>query len=434
VSEIQPRDILFRAGGQTLARYGVPVWRRTIPARGGEETKETFTRADAATCATLTDRDGIIRTAAANTLRIDWPSGLVDPAGNPIGGLLLEGSRANALTKSQKFDDAAWTKTRASVTADATAAPDGTVTADKLVEDASAGTTHLTNRTTPALTDNTPQAFSAWAKAAERSWIQFLPSNKAGTLSAYFDLGTGALGTVDANVVASIVKYATGWCRCGMLYSSASGATSPVVRIQLATGNGGSSYGGNGVSGVYLWGAQFETDRAFPSSSIGTDAAAVTRAADSFTVPCNVGPMDLTVLVRLARPLHADASGALGVSPGIFSLGAGAAPRLGLYFDPAARNIISVIDTATTDATQTTAIPAGQPTICVQYKNLTTGGQTALDVGSGFTAFSSAATAFSAFSSQVLRVGRYDDELFGVVGELIIARGLFSRAELMAVL
>jgi hypothetical protein len=136
----------------------------------------------------------------------------------------------------------------------------------------------------------------------------------------------------------------------------------------------------------------------------------------------------------LARPYHADANGSLGVSPGIFSFGAGAAARIGAYFDPAARNIIGVIDTATTDATQTAAIPAGNPTVCFQFKNLTTGGQVALDVGSGLTAFSSAATAFSAFSSQTLRIGRYDDELYGVIGDLIVARGLFSRAEMMAVL
>jgi hypothetical protein len=179
------------------------------------------------------------------------------------------------------------------------------------------------------------------------------------------------------------------------------------------------------VFGANAWNAPF------PQSYQAAGEA--TGVADALTSPVNFGPQDLTVLVRLARPVHADASGALGVSPGIFSFGAGSAARIGAYFDPAARNIIGIIDTATTDQTQTAAIPAGNPTVCFQFKNLTTGGQVALDVGSGMTAFSSAATAFSAFSSQTLRIGRYDDELYGVIGDMIVARGLFTRAEMMAV-
>lgn len=434
MSEVFPRDILLRLGGQTLARYGVPVWRRAPIARGGEENKETFTRADAAACATLADRDAILRTALANNLRVDWPSGLVDSAGNAIGGPLLEGSRINGWTRSEDFNDAAWTKDNVTVSSDAIASPDGLLTADKIIETVAASAQHGISRATPAMTDNTKQPPCIFAKAAERTWLRFRTANKAGVIGdSWFNLATGQFGTIAGAHVVGSAPGPQGWYRLWALFDAGTGASGPIVRIGPSTADAVISYTGDGISGIYLWGAQFETDRPFPSSYVRTVAAAVTRAADSFTVPSNGGPMDFTVLVRLARPSHAAASGALGVSPGIFSLGAGAAPRIGLYFDPVARNLISAIDTATTDATQTTPIPAGQPTICVQYKNLTTGGQTALDVGSGFTAFSSAAAAFSAFSSQVLRVGRYDDELYGVVGDLIVARGLFTRSEMLAI-
>lgn len=213
-----------------------------------------------------------------------------------------------------------------------------------------------------------------------------------------------------------------GWYRLAAGANSVIGANAHFVFIYPdRTGAGGTVY----AYGVNLWNA---------SVASSYQSGVTTRAADALTSPFNFGPLpEMTVLVRLSRPMHAGGTGALGVSPGIFSFGAGAAARIGAYFDPAARNIIGVIDTATTDATQTAAIPAGQPTVSFQFKNLTTGGQVALDTGSGLTAFSSAATAFSAFSSQTLRIGRYDDELYGTIGDMIVARGLQTRADMLLI-
>ncbi len=55
----------------------------------------TFTRADAATCATYFDKNGVLRTAAANIPRIDY-----DPATGVCKGLLSEESRTNLLLNS----------------------------------------------------------------------------------------------------------------------------------------------------------------------------------------------------------------------------------------------------------------------------------------------------------------------------------------------
>src|SRR5205809_293023 len=102
---------------------------------GGNMQRMTFTRADAATSATYAKYVGPIWTEAANILRVEW----VDLDGDGVRetpGILLEGSRTNAFTKSQKFDDAVWTKFGATISADATTAPDGTLTADKIVESA----------------------------------------------------------------------------------------------------------------------------------------------------------------------------------------------------------------------------------------------------------------------------------------------------------
>jgi hypothetical protein len=70
--------------------------------------------------------------------------GVIPQSYDPIAGrygILLEPAATNLALRSQEFDNPAWTTQASSVTANAAVAPDGTTTADSLVEDTS-GTTH----------------------------------------------------------------------------------------------------------------------------------------------------------------------------------------------------------------------------------------------------------------------------------------------------
>ena len=438
MAEVRRQDILLRVGGNALRRYGVQAWSGS---RRVEEFKEAHTRADAATCARFTNLDGVSYTAGANVLRIDYPPGALDPNNVQISGPLSEGSRANNWTRSTEFSNAAWTKTNCSISTDQSTGPDGTLVDHLLESNDGAPANHQMIQTFTGATDNTLQTFSFIVRPIGRTWCLLQMVRKDGTSkNVSFNLSTGAVGTADSGMVGRVThKWVTAagtfWrvsARCDVL----AGGTTPLGRIYTATGDGAGAvtYQGNGSAALAIWHGQYEPDKTFESSPIITVASAVTRAADALTVPVNWGPAtDITVLATLARPPHADGAGALGVSPGIFSIGAGAAARIGAYFDPANRNIVGVIDTATTDQTVSAAIPSGNPSVLFQFKSLTTGGQVAMDTGSGLSAFSSAATAFSAFSSQTLRIGRYDDELFGTVGQLLVLRGLFTRAEALAV-
>ena len=53
--------------------------------------------------------------------------------------LIYNTSTTNLLTYSEEFDNAAWTKSSATVTADDTTAPDGTTTADLIATSSSGG-------------------------------------------------------------------------------------------------------------------------------------------------------------------------------------------------------------------------------------------------------------------------------------------------------
>lgn len=354
-------------------------------------------------------------------------------------GLMLEGARENAFTKSTELDDGAWTKLRATCAgageADAIEAPDGTVTADKLVEDGTAANTHGFFRNTPALTNDTQQSFSLFAKAAERSEIELILTQKDATQAiVWFDLDDGVVGTESGGAVGLIEAYADGWYRCMMMADSDAGGTAPVVSVNLGEGGETDTYDGDGASGAYFWGMQFEVDDAFPSEFIKTLAAAVTRNADSltYTLPFLGLTMDdltddFTMYARMGRPFHADAVGALASEAGICQASS-AAPSFKLFYRASTRNLRTLSQQNGGGVAAEQSIPSGAVLEALsQVRNLNTGGSVAIDVGSGLTAFSGADTAFSAFGDTTLLVGKdgaATSELFTALFELKIARGL----------
>jgi len=173
-------------------------------------------------------------------------------------GFLAEGARTNLCLQSQTFDNASWTATRAAVTANAATAPDGTLTAYKLYEDASAASTHLLLSTVNiTVSSSTVYTTSIYAKSGERTWFQ-LQEGQGVTAAAYFDLANGAVGTVSGTGTpsATIEAIGGGWYRCILTWTSS--GTAARVRVYLASGNGGATYDGDGTSGIYVWGAQLE--------------------------------------------------------------------------------------------------------------------------------------------------------------------------------
>ncbi len=235
------------------------------------EQRSALTAYTATTTQPITNYIPVLLTATDNVARFDH-----NPTTGESLGLLVEEQRSNLLTYSSQFDDAAWTKTRSSITANTIVAPDGTLTGDKLVEDATASDTHLITRATTV----SAQAYThtIYAKLAERSWMAMQGFTGTVNATAYFDLANGVVGTV-TNGTSSIQSVGNGWYRCSLIYTVTTGV-SGAFAIYLATGNSSPIYTGNGYSGIYIWGAQLEVG-AFPTSYIPTVASQVTRSADA---------------------------------------------------------------------------------------------------------------------------------------------------------
>jgi hypothetical protein len=191
---------------------------------------------------------------------MDWfingEQGAVYEADNPDDFL----RRRNLLAYTEQFSNAVWTKINSSITPDAVVAPDGTTTADKLVEAAAAATQHRINQPyTTALVGGT-YTFSIYAKAAERRYVQVRIIGAATLASINFDLQTGTITSTLPTGTGVITDVGGGIYRCTVISTAADQATLTCYFNMLLVENGSVNYDGDGVSGCYVWGAQLEAN------------------------------------------------------------------------------------------------------------------------------------------------------------------------------
>jgi hypothetical protein len=191
-------------------------------------------------------------------------------------GVMVEEGTTNTGTWAQAVNDASYSKVRATVTADAIAAPGGTTTADLLIASVGAGTHYVTHG---SLTPAAPGAFSVFAKAGGLNYLE-LTFDGSSTQKGYFDLSLGTV-TNTTGVNTYIRSLGNGWYWCAI---STSSVVTGTPQIMLCGTSNTNSFTGNGVSGVYLWDVQIEA-KAYPTSPMFTNAATATRALETLTIP-----------------------------------------------------------------------------------------------------------------------------------------------------
>jgi hypothetical protein len=231
----------------------------------------TFTRASAGW---RYNSSGVLVSETTDVARFQY-----EPSTLAARGLLIEDASSGLFTYSEQFDNAAWTKTRVTVVANTVAAPDGTTTADTLVEDSSPANSHFVQQT-PSFVSGTTYAFSVFCKADTRSHIQIIyPAGAFGAaLRTWFDVGGGTVGTTGAGCTAFIHNVGGGWYRC-VVICTATASSAGNFFIALASADGITTYTGDGTSGLYLWGANMRADDRV-TSYVQVVASPVVRAAD----------------------------------------------------------------------------------------------------------------------------------------------------------
>ena len=249
-------------------------------------------------------------TAAVYSLPIDHNPTTFEPL-----GVLIEEQRTNLILRSEDFSTG-WSLLRLTASANAIAAPDGTTTADQLLDTAVAGT-HVAIQTISKAASSIVYDASVYLKASVRDKGELRVSDQSGNgVRIAFNLTTGtitttatAFGTGFTAGSSSITNVGNGWYRIEL---SATSNTAVLLghEIYVADASGNTSYTGNG-SGFYTWAAQLEAG-AFPTSYIPTVASQVTRAADQVSILTSAFGYSATegTMVAAARAILANSLGA----------------------------------------------------------------------------------------------------------------------------
>jgi hypothetical protein len=194
------------------------------------------------------------------SLLLDFANtGKLDPRvtfSRPTVGAVYDGktvakAEENLLLRSQEFDNAVWLNLSVVITADSTPAPDGTTTADSILEDS--GTNR--HRFRQSIGTSGSYVVSVFAKPNGRDFL-CIAVDEGSTQYVVFNLASGTVGSKSASVTdAEITASTNGFYRCSATLSlSVSG---PYFHIRDADSSP-TSYAGDVTKGLYLWGAQLE--------------------------------------------------------------------------------------------------------------------------------------------------------------------------------
>lgn len=255
-----------------------------------------------ASVATYFDADGVLRTAAIDELRADtyaW-----DGSAWVSQGVLIEGAATNHLLWSEDLTKAAWAKTLVSdgvapvVTANQAIAPDGEMTADRVVFDGGTTGQSTLSQTIPTLSLAGDGTFSIWMRTASGT----------ATIQLRVDY-SDPTGSTATNVTVT-----EQWQRF-----SISAVNPRIASIRLRP-----SLGTSNTATLFVWGADLKGGDA-ATSYVKTEGATATRAADNRngvreivtlfsgqmdTMTIDYGPETSTIaldiesrLVRLTRPI-----------------------------------------------------------------------------------------------------------------------------------
>jgi hypothetical protein len=194
------------------------------------------------------------------------------------------GVKKNTLSSSNAFDNTSyWQQIAATVTPNSTIAPDGTNTAYFLKDSVTANNGHLI-QAVPTWTSGNIYTYSIYAKASTKIYLFLLigagaiPSQQ----NATFNLSTGATSGVNTGngTTAAMVSVGNGWWRCSITTPAATSTGTSTVWASLTNTSQSVNYTGDGVSGIYIWGAQVEIGTS-PTIYVPTNSTGVSTSTSS---------------------------------------------------------------------------------------------------------------------------------------------------------
>jgi hypothetical protein len=169
----------------------------------------------------------------------------------------------NMFTFSEDITNAtAWLKSNLNITgipaySNTILAPDGSLTADKIIEN-TANSTHLLSKSGVNATFNSDFNISVYLKAGERTKVNVISNifdfNNPRTCTV--DLTNGTISNNNHYSTPIVTSVGDGWYRFSVYIKSSVNTSSIPIRIQLLNELDQGTYLGDNTSGCYVWGFQ----------------------------------------------------------------------------------------------------------------------------------------------------------------------------------
>lgn len=174
------------------------------------------------------------------------------------------GGTTELLSNNSDFSNAAWTKTNATVTVNATTDPDGGTAADKLIANTTNGQHAAMQQITKATTAKTYTLSVSVKRSGTNMNVALSGQDATGVNAAYalYDLGTGAVttsgtgGTTFSLVSTSITAQANGFYKCTITFTT--GTENNVQSLINIVSSATETFAGNGTDGVFLYNASLK--------------------------------------------------------------------------------------------------------------------------------------------------------------------------------
>ena len=197
-------------------------------------------------------------------------------------GQLFEDERTNICPESETLSTAPWALgANTVVNVDQAIAPDGTLTADEIVDDGLGGasSTIWTANNNITVATSTAYVFSYHVRDNAAGWAKIeVAGSGVQVIEAYIRLSDGVLGaTLGAdNDDQGVIDLENGWYRGWIAFTSDAVDTTLTPRVTVAEADGDTALTRDGTNSIYAWGSQLETG-VTPSAYIKTIASSVTR-------------------------------------------------------------------------------------------------------------------------------------------------------------
>jgi hypothetical protein len=189
----------------------------------------------------------------------------------------------NLLTFSEDFTNAGYVQAGfTSVTANNATAPNGTLTAETVIENTATSTQHRFSRSI-TLNSGFTYTFSCYVKQGAGSrQFQLGVSGSSLVGRAYFNLTNGTIDTVDQGT-ATMTDVGNGWYRVSLtVLTVATVSHSLFFAMTNGTTFGSETYNGDGTSSIQIWGSQLNQGQLADYQPTTTTAISLATAQNGF--------------------------------------------------------------------------------------------------------------------------------------------------------